>query len=335
MKKTIYILSIILLLSGCSSPKTESPTPTTENKMETSNEKLKVSASFYPLAFIAEQVGGETIEVKNLTGSRDVHDYDPSPQDVVQINESDLFIFQGSGLETWGEDIAKELEKKNVPHLEVSKTLTLRKSEEGGHGPSEEKHHEHEHEHDDDHTHEEGTDHNHHDHGEFDPHTWLDPVLAQEMIDLISKKLAEVSPENKMIFAQNAIALKEKFQNLDQSYKTTLQNCQNEALVSHDAFGYLEDRYQITLHSVLGLSTADEPSAQQIAMLKEEAAEGMTHILIEDGNLNRFAEIFEREANLKTLPINPLGQGTLDENKDFFDIMDENLKSLKTALNCS
>jgi len=88
------------------------------------------------------------------------------------------------------------------------------------------------------------------------------------------------------------------------------------------------------MHTIAGISSQDEPSAQILAELKKEAEEGITHILIEENNVRRFADTLARETGLATLPTNPLGRGTLDPQKDFFDIMQENLQSFKTALNC-
>ena len=78
----------------------------------------------------------------------------------------------------------------------------------------------------------------------------------------------------------------------------------------------------------------DEPSAKTLANLKDEAAEGMTHILIEENNVQKFAETLAEETGLEGLTLNPLGRGTLSADKDFFMVMEENLASFKTALGC-
>ena len=156
------------------------------------------------------------------------------------------------------------------------------------------------------------------------------------MVDNILAAFISMDSENESVYTANAQTLVSQFQQLDQSLQTELANCLlDEVIVSHDAYGYLARRYGFTMHAIGGLSTNDEPSAKILADLKEEAKEGITHILTEENSVRRFAETLAAETGHTILPINPLGQGTLDPNKDFFDIMNENLSSLKTALNCN
>ena len=113
--------------------------------------------------------------------------------------------------------------------------------------------------------------------------------------------------------------MKGSFAQLDQAFKTGLANCANkEFIISHDAYGYLVRRYGFKVHTIAGFSPHDEPSAKILAELKKEAEEeGITHILIEENNVRRFADTLARETGLMTLSANPLGRGTLDPKKDF------------------
>lgn len=311
MKKKFFLLSFVFVLAGCNVVSDTNPTVDLVPPVVQVETKTLVT-SFYPLAFLAEQVGGENIRVVNLAGVADVHEYTPSPQDMVQLNTADLVIFQGAGLEPWLQDIIPELAAKNIQTLEVSHAMVLATMEQ----------------HED---HGEAGD----DHGAFDPHTWLDPVLAQDMIDIITLAIASVSPEDKNTLEARAEKLKNRFALLDENYRSALSQCeQNEVIVSHDAFGYVARRYGFEIHAIAGISTQDEPSAKILAELKDEAATGMTHILVEENNIRRFADTLSLETGLSMLPINPLGRGTLDPKKDFFNIAEENLESFKTALNC-
>lgn len=313
-----------------------------------SDEKKSIVTSFYPLAFMSEQIVGDKAQVINMAANVDVHAYEPSPQDLVKINKADLVVFQGAELEPWTDGVIPELKAKGVSTLEVTHNLELAKTEEhDDHSDNGEEHgDEHDDKHDDEKKKDEDKHHKdanksekeegEHHHGEFDPHTWLDPVLAQKMVDEILKAIVAIDSANASIYKTNATVLKDRFAQLDQSFKTGLANCTNkEFIISHDAYGYLVRRYGFKVHTIAGFSPHDEPSAKILAELKKEAEEeGITHILIEENNVRRFADTLASETGLATLPANPLGRGTLDPKKDFFDVMENNLTSFKTALNC-
>ena len=347
MKKSFLLFSAISLLMACSENQTPQQTVNvdtanidTKNVAKANNSSIDASkqiiASFYPLAFITQQIVGDKAQVINMAGSIDVHAYELSPQDLVKLNKANLVVFQGAELEPWTDTVIPELNEKGITTLEVTHDLELSKLEE-----HHEQHKEHEEEHEEKHAsteekhHEKEEGHDEHQHGEYDPHTWLDPVLSQQMVDEILKALVIVDSANEATYRANAKVLIERYAQLDQDYQTGLANCSNEEVViSHDAYSYLARRYGFKFHAIAGISPQDEPSAKILAELKDEAEEGITHLLIEENKVRRFADTLVRETGLKTLPVNPLGRGTLDPEKDFFDVMNDNLNSFKVALNC-
>ncbi|NCU42642.1 MAG: hypothetical protein EOM19_08110, partial [Candidatus Moranbacteria bacterium] len=129
-------------------------------------EKLQVIASFYPLAFLAERIGGEKVSVSDLAGSRDVHTYQVTPSDMVRMLDADIVLFQGKGFEPWVEDSIDQLNASNVRTLTFLEKLELPTYGEENH--EEENHKEKNHEED---GHEEE-----HTHSGIDPHTWVDPL---------------------------------------------------------------------------------------------------------------------------------------------------------------
>jgi len=323
MNKFFLLLSLFTLpLAGCGS--------VTDSHLNTSpaapvTDKIQVVASFYPLAFMAEQIAGNKGMVTNLAGAVGVHAYRPTPQDLVKLNEADLVIFQGAGLEPWTEGVVPNLQEKGVATLEVSHHLELAKNE--GHDDHDSA----------DYEEDEEAGHDEHEHGEFDPHAWLDPVLAQAMVAEIAEALMAVDPANEAFYKANAKALQDRFSQLDEAFAAGLSQCANEEVIaSHGAYGYLARRYGFDVHSIAGLSTQDVPSAKVLAALKAEAeAEpGLTHILVEENGIQAFAKTLASETGLQMLPVNPLGRGTLDPTKDFFAVMEMNLQNFKIALNC-
>lgn len=353
--KKIFLFLILASLTGCSLAGPQTSKEGASDNLE-AEKQLNIVTSFYPLEFFTKEIVGDKIEVTNLAENQGVHEFVPSPQDIIKLQKANLVIVQGAELEPWAEDMIPQLTDKEIPVLEVSTHLDLHKMEEDEHHHEEEaeehedehhdeeRHHhdeaehhadeednhshnedEEEHEHEEAH-HEEG---HHHHHGEFDPHTWLDPVLAQNMIDVIAQKIGEIDPQNIDLYTQNAEALKEKIQEFDAKY-SNLSCEKDEAIISHDAFGYIARRYGFYLHPIAGISNHDEPSAKLLAELKEEAEEGITHILTEENNIKRFAETLAQETGLKMVPIYALGENS----KPFFEGYQINYDSIKTALNC-
>lgn len=329
---------------------------------DTTRDTQEVVASFYPLAFFAERVTeGTDITVTNLAGARDPHDYEPSRADIENMLSSQLVIAQGAGLEAWLEDIKHDLEESETPLLVVAEHLTLYELEEGMHdnGHQDEAHddeheaeayndkhteeqedeqetrHENGHEadeHKDDHyTDEHGHD---HDHGSHDPHTWLDPVLAADTVEEIASALSAEFPEHRAAFEENAARLTTELTELDAVYAARLASCTiDEALISHDAAGYIARRYDLDLHAIAGLSTEDEPSAKLLSELAADATDKRA-ILAEQGTVTAYADTLARETGLELKPFNPLGRGPLADDKDYFDVMYENLDSFAYAFAC-
>jgi len=326
MKKcyTAFIAMIIIIasLSGCS----ETPVETTQDDTQPT-----VVTSFYPIAYLAQEIAGDTVEVVNLIPSgAEPHSYEPTVRQMALIEDADLFIFQGAGLEPWVEAQEESLETQGVQLLEVASHLTLLENEE-----HEEEHHD-EHEGEDEHHDEDEDD--HHDHGEFDPHTWLDPMLAMETIDLIEKALADVTPSQSNTFAANADTLRAQFSELDKEFKTALNNCELRTFItSHDAFGYLANRYDLEVVSVTGVSPHDAPSAVQIAELVEHAQEeNIQHIFFEVLANSKTAETLASEAGLDVLVLNPIaGLSDDTQNETYVTLMAANLNNLQTGLRCN
>lgn len=332
----LLIISIGILGFQKSLPQTEEAV----SQKEAIQEKASVVASFYPIYFFAQQIGGDAISVHNLSGSRDVHSYTPTPKEVTMLMNADLVLYQSEYLEGWVKDIVPQLEEKEIPSqalLEIFEEEELQghKDEEDFHEHDEHEEETHEHE-EESHEHDEHEEESHeHDHGGIDPHTWLDPILAIRMVEQITESLKEVDSENASLYETNASRLREKLQELDRAYTSRLRVCdQSEVIVSHQAYGHLARRYEFTTNAIAGLSTLDQPSAQTMLTLKEEAQEGVTHILVEKNSVEDFAQTLSQETGLELAYINPLGRGPLDEKKDFFDVMYDNLDAFALGLGC-
>lgn len=298
---------------------------------------FSIATSFYPLAFVLERLTDGVAEVTNIGAGRDPHDVQLSAQNIATMQQADLVVIQGAGLEPWGETMLGQLAIAAVPTLVASHELTLLDNEHEDHDEHEAEHDGHDEEDHDEHAHEAEAhdDHHDHDHGAFDPHTWLDPVLFSQSVSTIVEALVILDPDNATLYETRGAALTAELQALDTAYKTHLTSCAaTEVITSHDAFGYLGERYGFTIHAIAGLSTQDLPSAQTLATLRDEAAEGVSAILLEQNSIAAYGHTLAAETGLRTLEINPIAY-LIPAGDDYLSLMQNNLDTFADALQCS
>jgi zinc transport system substrate-binding protein len=303
-----------------------------------------ITTSFYPLQFALERIVGAQAQVENIGAGRDPHDFQPSTQDILALQQADLVVLQGAMFEPWGEDVAEQLASEDVPVVIATAGLELN---EGGHAHdehhNEDEHHEEDAHHEDEEEHHNdehaGEDEHHedeqgHGHGAYDPHTWLDPVRFSETVALLAAAVSTLDPENATAYEANAATLQAELTALNSTYETALASCTlDETITSHDAFGYVSDRYGFTIHTIAGLSTQDVPSAQTLAELRAEAEEGIGAILLEENSVAAYGETLARETGLRTLSVNPIAY-LIPEGEDYLSLMESNLAVFSDALEC-
>jgi zinc transport system substrate-binding protein len=230
-----------------------------QNKTE--DNRLKVVASFYPLAFFAEEIGGEEVTVKQLIpDNTEVHNWQPSFADILAVDEADIIIYNGASLDHWFEDdILPVIDSSNKIIVETTEGIQLLETEQ------ETGEHEHEHE------------------GLYDPHTWISPYIAEQQAQKIYEALTQKDPDNEGYYSERWQSLKARFEELDNAYMTGLSTKQKEdVFVSHAAFGYLADRYGFEQHGVIGISADEQPSAQVYADLVDMMREHETYVVYVD-----------------------------------------------------
>ena len=280
---------------------------------------IKVVASFYPLAEFSKQVGGDNVKVINIVPPGvGPHGFEPTPLDITKVYSADIFIFNGSGFDPWAEKIAPELKNRGVSVINMTEHFELLK------GVCEHKHHKH------------GAKHKGE---EFDPHIWLDPVLAKKQVEIIRDALKERDPKNSSMYESRANDYLTKLSELDEKYKEGLASCaMRDIVVSHAAFGYLAKRYNLNVVNIAGLSPEEEPSPRRIAEIAKFArARNIKYIFFETLVSPKLAETIAREIGAQTLVFNPL-EGLTDEElragKNYISVMEENLATLRLALQC-
>jgi len=284
---------------------------------------LEVVASFYPLYEFASRVGGERVTVRQLlpTGTSP-HDYEPTPADVVALKRARVFVYNGAGLEPWADRLKAELPQGAVA-VEATRGLPLVKVEEEEHEHEEEKHRAGRVPHRE----------------QLDPHTWLDPVLAQAMVDNVAGGLAKADPEGADFYRRRARELKDRLAQLDARYAQALRGCRGRLVVtSHMAFGYVARRYGLRLLSVAGLSHEAEPSPRRLKdLLAASRRAGVRAVYAETLAGRKAVEGLARELGARVLVLNPI-EGLTEEDrrlgKGYFELMEENLQALRDGLGC-
>lgn len=280
------------------------------------NDRIAISASFYPLAEFAKNIGGENVQVINITpAGAEPHNYEPSPQEIARIYSSKIFLYNGAGLDPWAEKISSEVEKKGVVSINMTQFFELLRSE---------KNHEKK---------------PNSDKKNLDPHIWLDPTVASRMVETIRNALVKIDPSNTAAYFKNTREYQDKLFALDQKYQKELAFCEIHYIVaSHRAFDYMAKHYNINVISIAGISPEEEPSPKWIAEIARLASEKkIQYIFFETLASPKLAETIAREIRAETLVFNPI-EGLTDaeiaSGENYVSLMEKNLKNLQTALIC-
>ena len=203
---------------------------------------------------------------------------------------------------------------------------------------SEDDHDEHAKEDDHDEHEEGGHDGHHHDY-EFDPHIWLDPILVKQQVNIIQDGLIKADPQNKEYYEENSRIYNNKMDALDMKIETALSSCQKDTIVPyHNAFTYLGERYDIHIMALGGMAPNSEASAAEIAEFVDFIKDNDIKVIFSEELVDpRLAEVIADEANARVILFSPLEALNPEEegtNISYIDKMEQNLDSLKVALEC-
>ncbi|MGI5168449.1 metal ABC transporter substrate-binding protein [Spirillospora sp. CA-253888] len=295
-----------------------------------SADRTEVAASFYPMAWLAERVGGDDAAVSTLTKpGAEPHDLELTPKQIGALGKADLTLYV-KGLQPAVDDaVAKHAKGKG---LDAAGTVKLLPAP----GEDEHAHEGHEHEHGEEHGHEEEHGHDHGDAG-HDPHLWLDPSRMATVATALGDRLAAADADHAAGYRSRAAALAKELNGLDQEFKTGLASCKRKTIVTaHAAFGYLADRYGLKQISIAGVDPTSEPSPKRLAELTGEVrSSGATTVFTESLVSRKVADTLAREAGVRTAVLDPVEGIKEGSSENYLTVMRANLKTLKPALECS
>jgi len=282
------------------------------------DDRLAVAAAFYPLQYVAEQVGGDAVTVHALAKpGAEPHDLELTLGEAAAVAEADLVVYL-RGFQPAVDDVVAD--RANDRAFDAASVQPLLESSAGGH----------EHDGEDDPDAQAGADTD-----DKDPHLWLDPTRLAAVGDRLAERLTAIDGARAADYTAGALALRTALQQVDREYAAGLKTCQRREIVtSHAAFGYLAERYDLEQIAITGLTPESEPSPQRLADVIREAREhGATTIFFETLVSPAVAEAIAREVGAATAVLDPI-EG-LRGGTDYLAVMRTNLATLRSALGCS
>ncbi|MEU5180222.1 metal ABC transporter substrate-binding protein [Streptomyces longwoodensis] len=278
-----------------------------------------VVASFYPMAFLAERIGGDHAHVTSLTQpGQEPHDLEISAKQTARLQDSDAVLYLKNLQPSVDDAVAQSGVRTKIDAASLT-SLEKHGNEVGGHAAEHDEH--------------EGSD-----DGEssgLDPHIWLDPVRYAQVAEGVGAAFAKADPGHAADYRKNTADLVRELDALNTEFTTGLATARTKVfLTTHAAFGYLAERYGLTEEAINGLDPESEPSAARVKELEKLAkADGVTTVFYETLVSDKTAKTVAKDAGLRTDVLDPIeGITKKSRGQDYLQVMRANLAALKTAL---
>ena len=337
---SIFLTICFMLLSGCSISGAANYVPSVSSDEKDS--RPLVVTTIFPYYDFVRQIAGNRVRLKMVVpAGMDSHSFEPTPADMITMQQADLMVCNGGEMEQWVEKVTASLDTENMmiltmmDYVDVLEKELVEGMEDAEHVHS---HSDHDHEAHDDHDHEEHVYEEHAhledeaDHAEihdekkthenlshdtfdehdghemeieYDEHIWTSPANAMKIVEVIAEKLADISPENASYFEQNKNNYLKELKNLDDEFKDIVANGRHHMIVVADKFPlrYFAQEYGLSYRAAFsGCSTDTEPSAKTIAYLIDRIKENQLQaVFYLELSSHRTADIISEETGAKTL----------------------------------
>lgn len=257
---------------------------------------------FYALEYLADRVAGDHYDVTSLAKpGQEPHDMELSIKETAEVADAALVVYE-RGFQSAVDDAVETAEPSEVVDAADVANLTIG------------------------------------DEGRVDPHFWLDPLRMILVADAVRDALVSIDPDNQEAYDANYASLEGDLTALDERMVSGLSDCERRTIVvTHDAFAYLGNRYDLDVESIVGLSPNAEPSPAHIDTLRGFIEdEGITTVFSEELASPELADALAADLGLDTAVLDPV-EGLSDEtaDEDYVSLMDTNLETLREALDCS
>lgn len=322
MKKFLPVLLTIcliptVLLWGCDS----------NNNTSNSDESKKTSivATIFPEYDFSREIAGDKADVTMLLSpGADTHSYEPTPQEIVMIQESDLFIYTGGESDVWLDNILESLDTEKIKILSLMDIVeTVEEEIVSGMDTAEEDAHS-----------------DNHDSYSYDEHVWTAPENAIKITKAITDTLCEIDTENSAAYKENCESYISSLSELDSKFEDVVKNADRDTIVFGDRFPfrYFTDAYGLNYYAAFpGCSTQSEPSAATVIFLTETVkSEEIPVVFYIEMSNQKVADAIAADTGAKTLLLHSCQTVTREEFESgatYLSIMENNLENLKIALN--
>ncbi len=302
-KAIIYTLIMFILFSSVQNLYAQNPVSNSTLQLEI-NSKLKVVSSFFPIDQFVGKVGGEAIERMLLIPKGvEPHDYEPTIKDIQRVDSADVLVYNGLGFENW---IGK---MSNPQKIDASKGLNASYLDERN--------------------------------MTFDPHVWLDPLLAKKQVENIRDGLIMIDPNHKDIYVNNSNNFLNELDNLDEKIRTDLESCKKKDFITfHNSFSYFAKQYGLNQHSISNTDPESEVTPARLTEIINIAKTlGLQVIYSEELVDPRQATVIAQEVpDGKVLVLSPIEGLSENEQKaglGYIDKMNDNINNLMVGLQCN
>jgi len=305
---------ILLTFAGCSSQ--------TQGTDSIASGKLKVMTTLFPYYDFVRQIAGDRVELTLLVPSgKDTHSFEPTPSDMISIQKSDLFIYNGGELETWVDKILSSIDTDNVTTVSMLDSIDLLE-EELAEGMEEED------------AHDDGEE------TEYDEHIWTSPKNAVKLIHVITETLAEADPDNSSVYRTNAENYIRQLNELDADFTDTVTTASRKIIVLGDKFPllYFTNDYDLDYRAAFsGCSTDTEPSVETLAYLinlvKEQDIPVVYYLELSSHSI---ADAISEATGAKSLLFHSchnISTEDFESGVTYMQLMKQNVENLKEGLN--
>ncbi len=304
--KVLGALTLIaVMLTACSNRESK-------NNEEKDN-TINIVTSFYGIEALTEEIGGDKVSIESvIPEAMEPHDFDIKAKDMKAIEEADIFIYNGAGMESWIEDVEAAISGKELIVVEASKGVKLINADEED---------------------EEDGEHEGHNHSGKDPHTWLGLSEAKIQGENIKNALVEKDAKNKEYYEENLKIFNEKIDNIIKEYNPKFKELANKNFVTgHATFGYLCRDFGLTQKSIEGVFAEGEPSPKELQNLMEYCkGNNIKTIFVEELISTQLSDTLAKEVGAQTKQIYTLHSN--EDGKSFSDVLKYNVETIYSAMN--
>jgi len=318
------ITASVILLVGCAAEKEVSK-----------DEGFNIVASVFPAYDFARVTAGDEANITLLIPpGTEIHGFEPTPQDIIRIENCDMLICNGGESEEWLEEILDGCDKditliRMMDCVETVEEETKEGMQSAGHAHSHE--HEDEHDHDEEHDHEHET--------EYDEHVWSSPVNAVLICKEICDAMCEADGKNADYYRSNCEAYISELKRLDSMIRETVENAEHRTVVFADRFPvrYFAEEYGLDYYAAFpGCAEDTEPSAKTVAFLIDRVRErNLPAVFFIEFSNEKMADIICEDTDCKKLLFHSCQNVSSDEFKEgvtYLELMKKNADNLREAL---